>query len=1473
MIPWTDVRIIPVYAALLSATYWASKVLFRGLTRPKNEEQGNAANDAPSCVTRDGRAYKLSTVASCVALAAISAASAIKEGSLVDAALSAPFCYATALAYASTSGLPYSQSASLHLNGVLLTTFVVYAARDLAPLALYGGHPSDRDGPLLWIAISLLFTAGILIPLFTPGKHTPINTKDPLPATPEQKASIMSFCTFTYLNPIISLAQRRSITLDDLPPISDTDDAGQLKVRTFEDLDMVDGNRKRHIFFALTKVFRWQYATLVLSLVVQVFTSFAAPLALNRILNYLEHGAVGTSVRPWFWVCLLFVGPLISSIALQWYIHLVIRTAIRAEAIITQLIYEHALRLRTNAGSTKQSASEVVAQPNSDNFLGRLNTLVTTDLQNVVNGRDFILILVYIPLNVVVGIVFLYSILGWSALVGLSVIILSLPLPGLSARLIQKLDQERLKRLDDRVQSITEVLSVIRMIKLFGWERKMKEKISQERDEELQYLFRRRIVEKSSEVIVYCIPIAVMLATYATYARLTILSTAVMREPLSAAIVFSSMAVFDILRKMIGLSMNIVTLGVTAKVSLDRIDAFLSPAKSDLLDAFDISRDVQPPTEPPSRDAIGFKHASFSWSDNTNAFELRVDGEVRFKSGKVNLIIGPTGSGKTSLLMALLGELRYAPTSCSSWVNLPRDAGVAYAAQESWVQSDTIKNNIVFGAPFDPDRYEQVLYQCALKRDLALFDAGDETEVGEKGVTLSGGQKARITLARAVYSSASILLLDDILAALDVHTTKWVVEKCLAGSLVQGRTVILVTHNIPLAQPLASTVIAVSSGHVTLEASIAAAISHDARLAKEVEEEDEHVHGATETLGEKHADETPTGKLVVEEEVEIGRITWSTFATYLRAAAGQNLTLFLVVWITALGVMDILGVSSTWFLGYWASQYEDYQPSEVNVSRYLGSFGLILLAQIIATVVSFMTFILGGVRASRVLHDALANSMLGATLRWLDQTPASRIITRFTSDMATLDTQVPHDAHFLCQLTIMLIVRLAAIVINAPLALVFGVVVGIAGVLLAFAYMRAQMPVTRETSKARAPVLAHFGASMAGLVSIRAYGAQAAMITTSIQHINQYTRAARISFDLQRWITIRMDALGAAFSTLLAIYLVYFTDTSAIGASSTGFSHNMAVGFSGMILFWVRMMNIVEGDCDSVERVNQCLKVEQERPATPEGQPPTHWPASGELNVRGLSASYSKGGPKVLRDISFHITSGERVGVVGRTGAGKSSLSLALLRCIECEGEVYYDGVSTASLNLEALRVSITIIPQVPDMISGSLRENLNPFDDHDDATLNDALRAAGLFALQEDERSGAVRDSNTKIDLDTKISSGGSNLSVGQRQIVALARALVRGSKLLILDEATSAIDYRTDSIIQESLRRHLGNDVTLMVIAHRLKTVMDADKIMVLDAGKLVEFDRPEALLAQQDSALRALVEESSDKEHLYKLAGIAV
>ncbi|KAG6866019.1 hypothetical protein C0991_009427 [Blastosporella zonata] len=441
-----------------------------------------------------------------------------------------------------------------------------------------------------------------------------------------------------------------------------------------------------------------------------------------------------------------------------------------------------------------------------------------------------------------------------------------------------------------------------------------------------------------------------------------------------------------------------------------------------------------------------------------------------------------------------------------------------------------------------------------------------------------------------------------------------------------------------------------------------------------------------------------------------------------------------------------------------------------------------------------------------------------------------------------------------------MLVKFGAVVLFTPAFLLPGVFVAVVGGWTGQIYIAAQLSVKREKSNAKAPVLGHFGAAIAGLTSIRAYGAQKVFQEESLDRINRYTRAARTFYNLNRWICVRIDAFGALFAASLAAYLVYFQNQQA---SNTGFSINMAVGFSGMILWWVRVFNDFEVQGNSLERIQAYVQIEQEPKPTQQGLPPAHWPSSGDIRVENLSARYSPEGPNVLHGLTFHIKSGERVGV-GEilTGSGKSSLTLSLLRCIFTEGNVYYDGQNTSDINLDVLRSSITIIPQIPELLSGTLRQNLDPFEQCDDATLNDALHAAGLFSLQREM-------GEDRITLDSAISSGGGNLSVGQRQILALARAIVRKSKLLILDEATSAIDYKTDSIIQTSLRRELGGDVTLITVAHRLQTIMDADKIMVLDAGQIVEFGSPKELLQVADGKLKALVDESGDKDTLYAMA----
>ncbi|KAI0258309.1 P-loop containing nucleoside triphosphate hydrolase protein, partial [Gloeopeniophorella convolvens] len=826
----------------------------------------------------------------------------------------------------------------------------------------------------------------------------------------------------------------------------------------------------------------------------------------------------------------------------------------------------------------------------------------------------------------------------------------------------------------------------------------------------------------------------------------------------------------------------------------------------------------------------------------------------------------------------------FIPTQVDSWFHLPRTNGVSYAAQESWVQNETIKTNILFGAPYDEERYNKVIYQCGLEQDLSLFEAGDLTEVGEKGLTLSlsdSAAKARVTLARAVYSSAEILLLDDVLAALDVHTAKWVVDKCFKGDLIKGRTVLLVVstplHNVALVGPVADYVISLGGdGQIMSCGTVSDALSKDEHLSADVAKEEAMLEKSEEELDAEKPDEAAkksAGKLILEEETQEGHVSWQSLQLFFSALGGSHAYLFWFVYLVGMLLVDLSMVLETWFMGYWSEQYIERDPADVSLKFYLSIYCLIIVSTVALFTIEYMNYVFGTIRASVSIHEKLINSILGTTLRWLDKTPTSRVIARCTQDIRSIDNTLADNFEHLVGVSSTVIIKLASIVFFTPVFIFPGLVVFAVGAWCGQLYMKAQLSVKREMSKMKAPMLGHFGAAIAGLVSIRAYGAQEDFRQESYNRIDNYTRAARVFYNPNRWLGIRMECLSGVFTAGLAAWLVYSPKSQSYLPSDTGFSLTMAVGFSSVIVWLVRSFNEFEVIKwrHSLERMKSYIDIEQEPKSTESGKPPAYWPSSGDLRVENLCARYSPDGPEVLHNLSFHIKSGERVGVVGRTGSGKSSLTLSLLRCIITEGEVYYDNILTKN---------ITIIPQMaslspfghwrvahvyehpqPELLSGTLRENLDPFSQFDDVTLNGALRAAGLFSLQKD-------DDEARITLDSQVASGGGNLSVGQRQILALARAIIRGSKLLILDEATSAVDYDTDTIIQNSLRTELKSDVTLITIAHRLQTIMDADKIMVLDAGHIVEFGRPSELLKNSEGRLRAMVDESGDRDGLYKM-----
>ncbi|KAH8986106.1 hypothetical protein EDB92DRAFT_2054957 [Lactarius akahatsu] len=1535
---WTHPLLIPSYLALLSIVVLVTQAIYSSgpVRRLRGENAPAAANrgesGANASATRTGfvsavkdhvqksggsiiflfQVLRFLVVLTLLGLAIFSFVQ--EEGQ--QHVSSSSVLYAAFLALVAVTARRVRASiASFHLSSLLLGTFSVYAYRNIWPLLTFTLSPVDAwEGPLLWVKIGLLAFAAIVIPLLVPRQYIPIDPKDPQQViNPEQTASLLSMMLYTFLDPIVFLAYRvPHLSHDMLPPLADYDYTRNLHLDTFS------GGPKRHIFWGFMAVFR-------------PFFVYCQVLHRLYFVSYLETHGEGAVVRPWVWVTYLFLGPALGTMAFQWYIFIATGTIVRVTAIVTQLVFEHALRIRVKAETSSSPASTPDATPDarseastpdsgsvveinivseeaggsseetqseqstiagssmkgkrkevapgsdsgkedgdeagdSSNLVGKMNNLVSTDLENLVDGRDFLLLVLYFPLQMVVSVWFLYNILGWSAFVGMAFMVALFPIPGTIAGKIQKVQKETVKRTDARVQAATETMGILRMIKLFGWEPKIAARLAEKREQELRYIKLRQILNLINGNVNFFIPVITMVVTYVTY-------TAIMKRALTPSTVFSSMAVFDLIRDQLHTIFWMIPMFIQARVSVDRVNDFLH--ETELLDEFadankGSERVMLTDASHFDQDVIGFQNASFTWSNDDpdgtltpsrRRFTLRVQGELLFKRGCFNLIIGPTGSGKTSLLMALLGEMHFVPMSPDSWYHLPREGGVSYAAQESWVQNETIRDNILFGAPYDEERYNNVIYQCGLQRDLSLFDAGDKTEVGEKGLTLSGGQKARVTLARAVYSSSQILILDDVLAALDVHTARWIVEKCFQGDLIRGRTILLVTHNVAMATPLADYVVSLGKdGRIASRGSVSDALKKDKTLAKELAESTRAIKDDENKIDSQEPDETvkqADGFRISDGEAHFSLLNKNEVKLFISGLGGAHPVLFWIVFAGGLLLCDTLMTVQTWFMGYWAEQYVIYPPDQVDITFYLTVYGLILLVAATCYTIGYGVYVYGAVRASRTIHRTLIES--------ISQPPFSLV-----------DGPISNTFSWFIEISTTMLLKFLAVVYLTPVFSVPGIALAVFGAWLGRVYMKAQIAIKREMSNAKAPVLGHFGASVAGLTSIRAYGAQLAFREESYRRIDRYSRAGRSFYNMNRWISLRIDFLGGLFAAGLAAYLIYAPNERSL-PSDTGFSltyGQFAVGFSGMILWWVRIFNDFEVNSEdslpcvifrSLERMHSYINAEQEPKSTKQGIPPAYWPASGDLRVEKLSARYSLDGPKVLHDISFHIKSGERVGVVGRTGSGKSSLTLSLLRCIFTEGSVYYDGKLTSSINLDALRSNITIIPQVPELLSGSLRENLDPFSQYDDATLNGALRASGLFSLQSDDEDG-------RLTLDSQISSGGGNLSVGQRQILALARAIVRGSKLLILDEATSAIDYKTDTIIQTSLRNELKGDVTLITVAHRLQTIIDADKVMVLDAGRIVEFDKPSELLKSENSRFRSLVDESGDKDLLYSMASSA-
>ncbi|XP_066891023.1 multidrug resistance-associated protein 1-like isoform X6 [Kogia breviceps] len=875
--------------------------------------------------------------------------------------------------------------------------------------------------------------------------------------------------------------------------------------------------------------------------------------------------------------------------------------------------------------------------------------------------------------------------------------------------------------------------------------------------------------------------------------------------------------------------------GIKTRISLVRLEDFLN------------TEDFHPrsiETKYIGDHAIGFTNASFSW-DKTGIPILK-DLNIKIPEGALVAVIGQVGSGKSSLLSAVLGEMEKLKGV------VQRKGSVAYVSQQAWIQNCILQENILFGSVMQKQLYERVLEACALLPDLEQLPNGDQTEIGERGVNISGGQRHRVSLARAVYSGADIYLLDDPLSAVDVHVGKQLFEKVIGSSgMLKNKTRILVTHNLTLL-PLMDLIVVMESGRVAQMGTYQELLSKTKYLTNLLQafSEQEKAHAlkrvsvinSRTVLKEQILEQNDRPLLdqgkqfsVGKEKVPVGGVKFSIILKYLQAFG------WLWVWLnvaTYLG-QNLVGIGQNLWLSAWAKEAKhmnNFTEWKRIRSNKLNIYGLLGLMQGLFVCSGAYVLTRGSLAASRTLHAQLLDNLLHLPLQFFETNPIGQIINRFTKDMFIIDMRFHYYLRTWVNCTLDVIGTVLVIVGALPF-FILGI---IPLVFLYFTiqryYVASSQQIRRLAGASRSLVLSHFSETLLGVSTIRAFGHEQRFIQQNKEVVNENLVCFYNNVISNRWLSVRLEFLGnlmVFFASLLAVLAGNSIDSAIVGLSIS-----CALNITQSLNFWVRKACEIETNAVSIERVCEYENMDKEAPWIMSKRPPSQWPNKGIVEFVNYQARYRDDLGLALQDITFQTHGEEKIGIVGRTGAGKSTLSNCLFRIVERSGgKIIIDGIDISTIGLHDLRGKLNIIPQDPVLFSGTLQMNLDPLDKYSDGELWEVLELCHL--------KGFVQSLPKK--LLHEISEGGENLSVGQRQLVCLARALLRKTKILILDEATASIDFETDNLVQTTIRKEFS-DCTILMIAHRLHSIIDSDRVLVLDSGRITQFETPQNLIHQK-------------------------
>ncbi|XP_059361141.1 ATP-binding cassette sub-family C member 9-like isoform X3 [Carassius carassius] len=1344
--------------------------------------------------------------------------------------------------------------------------------------------------------------------------------------------NLLSKATYWWMNPLIIKAQKRPIELKKIGklPIAMRALTNYMRLKDSyeEQRKTEDQDKSPSIWKSMYRAFG---GPILLSSTLRYMADllgFAGPLCISGIVEHLDNSTeidrtnktANMTLGVYFMsstellqntsvlAVLLFLALVLQRTFLQASYYVTIETGINLRGALLAMIYNKILRLSTS----NMSMGEMT--------LGQINNLVAIETNQLMWFLFLCPNLWAMPVQIIMGVILLYYLLGESALIGAGVILLLAPVQYLIATKLADTQKSTLDYSTDRLKKTTEILKGIKLLKLYAWENIFCDRVEETRGKELTSLKTFSLYTSMSIFMNVAIPIAAVLATFVTHAY-------VEEVRLSPARAFASLALFHILVTPLFLLSTVVRFAVKALVSVQKLSEFLQSDEigDDSWRNAEVSLEVgkkykhhgntkainrkgryrmdnyeQPmrrqlrPTETEDV-AVQVIDGFFTWGSYLSTLS---NINIQIPTGQLTMIVGQVGCGKSSLLLAMLGEMQTTGGKVY-WSKLPdyevlydgsiskNRYSVAYAAQKSWLLNATVEENITFGSPFNKQRYKAVIDACSLQPDIDLLPFGDQTEIGERGINLSGGQRQRICVARALYQNTNIVFLDDPFSALDIHLSDHLMQEGILKFLQDDkRTVVLVTHKLQYLIH-ADWIIAMKDGSVLREGTLKDIQTHDVELYEHwktlMNRQDQELEKETEmesqTILERKTlrrafysreAKSQTDDEDEEEEVEEddddnmsmttsrrSKIPWKMCCRYL--SSGGFLMVFLMV-SSKLAKHSVM-VAIDYWLAAWtssnphnqsladpfvnATNYTKNDDTQIAEHRsYVPVFIILCGAAIALCLITSLTVEFLGVAAATNLHHNLLNKIIHAPIRFFDVTPLGQILNRFSADTNIIDQHIPQTLESLTRSILLCLSAIGVIAFVTPAFLIALVPLMVAFYFIQKYFRVASKDLQDLDDSTQLPLLCHFSETAEGLTTIRAFRHEARFKQRMLELTDTNNTAYLFLSAANRWLEVRTDYLGAVIVLTAAVAAIWTSSQSGL----VGLGLTYALTVTNYLNWVVRNLADLEVQMAAVKKVNSFLSTESENyeGSMNVSQVPEDWPQHGEIKIQDLCVRYDTMLKPVLKHVNAHINPGQKVGICGRTGSGKSSLSLAFFNMVDVfDGKIVIDGIDICKLPLQTLRSRLSIILQDPVLFSGSIRLNLDPECTCTDDRLWEALEIAQLKNMVKALPGG----------LDAVVTEGGENFSVGQRQLFCLARAFVRKSSILIMDEATASIDMATENILQKVVMTAFA-DRTVVTIAHLVSSILEAEQVLVFESGTLVESDSAPNLLAQEDSLFSILV-----------------